>query len=75
MRSYILPAFVSQYGTATYTISSFPSYGTINSTSRIYTFITPAGATPGTVYHDFITASRVGTNPRSATVWVRIVVQ
>ena len=73
MVSYILPAFVPQYGTATYATSSF--YSTINSTSRIYTFIAPAGVTAGTVYEDYITASRAGTNPRSTTVWVRIVAQ
>jgi hypothetical protein len=71
--SYLLPAFVPQYGTATYTTSSI--YSTINSTARVYTFTAPAGVTAGTVFDDFITASRVGVNPRSATVWVRIVAQ
>jgi len=77
MVSYILPAFVPQYGTATYATSS--NFSTINSTSGIYTFIMPVtpppGVPAGTVYEDYITASRVGVNPRSATVWVRIVVQ
>ena len=71
--SYMLPAFVPQYGTATYATSSI--FSTINSTTRVYTFTAPAGVTAGTVYHDFITASRVGSNPRSATVWVQIVAQ
>ena len=69
----MLPAFVPQYGTATYATSSI--FSTINSTTRVYTFTAPAGVTAGTVYHDFITASRVGSNPRSATVWVQIVAQ
>ena len=71
--SYMLPPFAPQYGTATYATSSF--FSAINSTTRVYTFTAPAGVTAGTVYDDFITASRVGTNPRSATIWVRIVVQ
>jgi len=73
MVSYLLPPFVPQYGTATYTTSSI--FSTINSTARVYTFTAPAGVTAGTVYEDYITASRAGTNPRSATVWVRIVAQ
>ena len=72
--SYLLPPFAPQYGiSATYTTSS--SFSAINSTTRVYTFTAPAGVIAGTVYDDFIIASRAGTISRSATVWVQIVAQ